>query len=289
MGSSPSARCRPSMSLCCSAVTSETTAPVRPGGLEPWILSAVVLAWDVLGLDTGPHEYHLAIRTLAQAYRPLDAALLLVWMLVGIGYAAARARALIAPEGIPTGPVKADPETRAPGTALGAGVVTLGGHLIVPSLLLPLSIRPVVHVSSPAAATSPQNCGSGTSGTQSVRNASVGERRAARIDGQGGDGTNDQGGAPPRRRGRRQKRGLGVGPRTRERSGRDVEPSGDIPWRRISAWRCSPISTATAARRWPCSRQAAADALDNGRSNMWWGRQQRGFCPMGSSVHYADY
>ena len=56
--------------------------------------------------------------------------------MVGIGYAAARARALIAPEGIPTGPVKADPETPAPGTALGAGVVTLGGHLTVPRLLL---------------------------------------------------------------------------------------------------------------------------------------------------------
>ena len=137
MGSSPSARCRPSMSLCCSAVTSETTAPVRPGGLEPWILSAVVLAWDVLGLDTGPHEYHLTISALAQAYRPLNAALLLVWMLVGIGYAAARARAPTAPEGIPAGPVEADPETPAPGTALGAGVVTLGRHPIVPGLLLP--------------------------------------------------------------------------------------------------------------------------------------------------------
>ena len=114
----------------------------------------------------------------------------------------------------------------------------------------PLSIRLVVHVSSPAAATSPQNCGSGTSGTQSVRNASVGERRAACIDGQGGDGTDDQGGTPPRRRGRRRLRGLGVGPRTRERSSRDVEPSGDNPWRCTSAWRCSPISTATAARRW---------------------------------------
>jgi len=51
-----------------------------------------------------------------------------------------------------------------------------------------------------------------------VRNASVGERRAACIDGQGGDGTDDQGGTPPRRRGRRRLRGLGVGPRTRERS-----------------------------------------------------------------------
>ncbi len=107
-------------------------------GLSPWIvLFAVVLAWDLLGLDTGPHEYHLTISALAQAYRALNAALLLVWMLVGIGYAAARARAPIAPEGIVTEPVKADPETREPGTALGAGVVSLGGHPITPVLLLP--------------------------------------------------------------------------------------------------------------------------------------------------------
>jgi hypothetical protein len=109
-------------------------------GLAPWIiLFAVALAWDVLGLDTGPHEYHLTISALAQAYRPLNAALLLVWMLVGIGYAAARARTPIGTEGIPASPIKADPERPAPGTALGAGVVTLGGHPVVPGLLLPSS------------------------------------------------------------------------------------------------------------------------------------------------------
>ena len=56
----------------------------------------VALAWDVLGIDTGPHEYHLTISALAQAYRPLNAALLLVWMLAGVGYGAARARAPVA-------------------------------------------------------------------------------------------------------------------------------------------------------------------------------------------------
>ena len=38
----------------------------------------------------GPHQYHLTISALAQAYRPLNAALLLVWVLVGIGYEVAR-------------------------------------------------------------------------------------------------------------------------------------------------------------------------------------------------------
>ena len=75
-------------------------------GLAPWIvLFVVALAWDVLGLDTGPHEYHLTISALAQAYRPLNAALLLVWMLVGIGYAAARARSPVREGGHP-GPAR---------------------------------------------------------------------------------------------------------------------------------------------------------------------------------------
>ena len=54
-------------------------------------LIVVVLAWEILGIDSGPHQYHLTISALAQAYRPLNAALLLVWVLIGIGYEAARA------------------------------------------------------------------------------------------------------------------------------------------------------------------------------------------------------
>jgi hypothetical protein len=63
-------------------------------GVAPWLAVIVAAAaWDALGIDTGRHEYHLTISALSQAYRPLNALLLLVWMLVGIGYAAARARA----------------------------------------------------------------------------------------------------------------------------------------------------------------------------------------------------
>ena len=63
-------------------------------GASLWLgLSLVVLAWEILGIDTGKHKAHLTISALTQAFRPLNAAMLLVWMLVGLGYEAARARA----------------------------------------------------------------------------------------------------------------------------------------------------------------------------------------------------
>ncbi len=63
-------------------------------GVSLWLgLALVVLAWEILGIDTGKHEAHLTISALTQAFRPLNAAMLLVWMLVGLGYGAARARA----------------------------------------------------------------------------------------------------------------------------------------------------------------------------------------------------
>lgn len=63
-------------------------------GLSPWLgLASVVLAWEILGLLTGPGEPHLTISALSQAFRPLNAALLLAWMVIGVGYGLARARA----------------------------------------------------------------------------------------------------------------------------------------------------------------------------------------------------
>jgi hypothetical protein len=62
-------------------------------GIAPWLgLILLVVAWDVLALDSGPHEYHLTISALSQAFRALNAALLLVWILVGVAYGAVRAR-----------------------------------------------------------------------------------------------------------------------------------------------------------------------------------------------------
>jgi len=106
-------------------------------GVAPWlVLIAVALAWDVLGIDTGPHEAHLTVSALAQAYRPFNAALLLVWMLAGLGYGVARA----------TAPLSTDaPPTHDPGTATAlcaAGPVLRGHPLSGPALLLP-SNRPV--------------------------------------------------------------------------------------------------------------------------------------------------
>ncbi len=102
------------------------------------MLVLVALAWDVLGLDTGPHSYHLTISALSQAYRPLNAALLLVWMLVGIGYEVALARSPVPDpdRAIAPGPDPGNPE---PGVVLGAGMLTFGGHPGAPSLLLPSS------------------------------------------------------------------------------------------------------------------------------------------------------
>ena len=115
-------------------------------GVALWLVVIVVAAaWDALGIDTGPQQYHLTISALSQTYRPLNALLLLVWMLVGIGYAAARVRA-------PSGMSRLDassgrsigPERRS-GTALCAAGLAPGagtGHPPTPALLLP-SNRPV--------------------------------------------------------------------------------------------------------------------------------------------------
>ena len=107
-------------------------------GVAPWlVLIVVLLAWEILGVDTGPHQYHLTISALAQAYRPLNAGLLLVWVLVGIGYEAARVRA-------PTGRNAAPPDRARPGSPNHGGVFTmtmgsLGAHHETPALLLPQS------------------------------------------------------------------------------------------------------------------------------------------------------
>jgi hypothetical protein len=110
-------------------------------GVAPWLaLIAVVVAWEVLGIDTGPDQYHLTISALAQAYRPLNAALLLVWALVGVGYEAARVRAPAALRGV------TDRRQGDAGTAPGSGTCaafaatgSLGAHHGPTALLLPQS------------------------------------------------------------------------------------------------------------------------------------------------------
>ena len=107
-------------------------------GVAPWlVLIVVLLAWEILGIDTGPHQYHLTISALAQAYRPLNAGLLLVWVLVGIGYEAARVRA-------PTGsnPARltgAPPASPKQGVVFTMAIGSLGAHHGGTALFLPQS------------------------------------------------------------------------------------------------------------------------------------------------------
>ena len=104
------------------------------GGVSPWLaLVLIVAVWEVLGIQTGPHEPHLTISALAQAFRPMAAALLLVWMLVGLGYGAARART----------PIDWKASAPSPGASQYASSASaaVGAHhpALVPALILPSS------------------------------------------------------------------------------------------------------------------------------------------------------
>jgi hypothetical protein len=111
-------------------------------GAAPWLgLIVLTLAWDVLALDTPPRRYHLTISALSQAYRPLNALLLLIWLGVGVGYGVARARA-------PSVPLRsvAPPHNAAPDSpqacVVGLATATVSRHPalgvpVVPGLLLP--------------------------------------------------------------------------------------------------------------------------------------------------------
>jgi hypothetical protein len=98
------------------------------------LLSLVVLAWEILGIDTGPHIPHLTISALTQSFRPLNASMLLVWILVGIGYGLARARAPVPARAMIRGPEN-------PGGLVGYLAVSRSAHTFVftPALLLPAS------------------------------------------------------------------------------------------------------------------------------------------------------
>jgi hypothetical protein len=110
-------------------------------GTAPWVvLFAVALAWDVLALDTPPRHYHLTISALSQAYRPLNAALLLIWLGIGMGYGATRARAPSVPRRTTDTP-QASPDAPRAGV-VGAVATTASRHgalagPTLPGLLLP--------------------------------------------------------------------------------------------------------------------------------------------------------
>lgn len=106
-------------------------------GLSPWLaLSVLVIAWEVLGIDTGRHEPHLTISALTQAFRPLNAAMLLVWILVGLGYGAARARAPGMAARHASGPDRKGSRSAA-ALVLSHHSATMPALLALPALLLP--------------------------------------------------------------------------------------------------------------------------------------------------------
>ncbi len=107
-------------------------------GVAPWLaLIVVVLVWDILGIDTGPRQYHLTISALSQAYRPLNAAVLFVWILVGIVYEAARVRAPIDSAG--AGCDEGAPRVQGNGGSFALAAGSLGTAHGTPALILPQS------------------------------------------------------------------------------------------------------------------------------------------------------
>jgi hypothetical protein len=111
-------------------------------GAAPWFgLIVISLAWDVLALDTPPRRYHLTVSALSQAYRPLNAFLLLVWLGVGVGYGVTRARAPSRPLRVGARPPDAAPDTPQ-ACVVGLATATVSRHPAVaapvfPGLLLP--------------------------------------------------------------------------------------------------------------------------------------------------------
>jgi hypothetical protein len=103
-------------------------------GLWPWLaLTVVVVAWEVLGIDTGGQQAHLTISALSQAFRGLHAAVLAIWILVGWGYGWARSR-------VPARPATVGRKAGRDGKP-SAAVVLLHTPASWPALLLP-SNRP---------------------------------------------------------------------------------------------------------------------------------------------------
>lgn len=102
-------------------------------GTAPWLaLALIVVAWEVLGIDTGPHDPHLTVSALSLAFRPFGAGLWLAWIVAGLGYGVARARV----------PMEEGPGPSAPATMPGgsSGAVAPGPHAgVAPALLLPHS------------------------------------------------------------------------------------------------------------------------------------------------------
>jgi len=110
------------------------------GAAWPWVLlGVVVLAWEILGIDTGRHQPHLTLSALTLAFRPVRATTLAAWSAVGVYFAAVRGRAATGSD--PRRPQQQSSirEQRAPGRrgasglAVVAPAVILTGARLIPS------------------------------------------------------------------------------------------------------------------------------------------------------------
>lgn len=99
--------------------------------LAPWlVLALIILAWEILGIDTGRHEPHLTISALTLAFRPLRALILAVWVCVGIYFAEVRSRRSEQRSKAATANPVTPPDTLA-GVSLFTSAILLGhGHLL---------------------------------------------------------------------------------------------------------------------------------------------------------------
>jgi hypothetical protein len=108
----------------------------RLRGVTPWLtLALIVTAWECLGLDTGPSRPHLTLSALAQRYRAVHAAVLLVWILAGFVSGVAQRR---------RSPLAADaaPDAREPPAPYGGSPGALGLTLAHPRTELPALLLP---------------------------------------------------------------------------------------------------------------------------------------------------
>lgn len=109
-------------------------------GIAPWLaLVLVIAAWEGLGIDTGTHQPHLTVSALAGAYRAFDAALLVTWVLVGVGYGVAQARPVAQAPGPPPASKATGLTDRWTPEGRPVAVAVVGHPAVGPALLLPAS------------------------------------------------------------------------------------------------------------------------------------------------------
>lgn len=107
----------------------------------PWaVLLVVVVVWEILGIDTGPHQPHLTLSALTLAFRGMRAATLAVWIGLGVVFAVVRRHARQAGGGDGRWSPRHRPPRSAPGAGATAAMVAFPAtarSALVPTRALP--------------------------------------------------------------------------------------------------------------------------------------------------------